>query len=108
MHPSHGSHRFNPKNEEDRQLLEQLKEENSKWSNMIIDVWANRDYKKAQVAQQNNLNYIQLYPESIYEKLSELMGSPEKDNHDPSLRNEEGAETIESSSLIDESEQSRA
>lgn len=61
IHPSHGTHPFNPENEDDIVLLEKLKNENTEWSNMIIDVWSVRDYKKQQIAKENNLNYITIY-----------------------------------------------
>lgn len=60
-HPSHGSHPFNPEDIEDILLLEKLVEENSDWSNMIIDVWTIRDVKKQKYAKDNNLNYLALY-----------------------------------------------
>ena len=61
IHPSHGDHPFNPDDEMDQQLLEQLRSDNTDWSNMIIDVWSNRDYIKRQTAIKNNLNYQVIY-----------------------------------------------
>ena len=49
FHPSHGGHPFNASSEDDLKLLEQLKSENTRWSNMIIDVWTNRDVIKIEV-----------------------------------------------------------
>lgn len=60
-HPSHGTHPFDPNNEEDIKLIEELKTINTPWSNMIVSVWSGRDYKKRMIAEANNLNYIQLY-----------------------------------------------
>lgn len=61
-HPSHNDHPFDKNNKEDLFLLDKLKEENSNWSNMIIDVWTVRDVKKLEIANKNNLNYIVMYP----------------------------------------------
>lgn len=61
IHPSHGDHPFNPDDEMDQKLLEQLRSDNTDWSNMIIDVWSNRDYIKRQTAIKNNLNYQVIY-----------------------------------------------
>lgn len=62
IHPSHNTHPFNPEDKNDIELLEKLIEENTEWSRMIIDVWTVRDYKKQQIAKDNNLNYITIYP----------------------------------------------
>lgn len=60
-HPSHNTHPFNPQDENDIALLEKLKEDNSRWSNMIIDVWTIRDVEKQRIAKENNLNYRVIY-----------------------------------------------
>ena len=66
FHPSHGQHPFDSTNQNDLELLEQLKNKNDDWSNMIIDVWSNRDVKKLDTVKQNKLNYMQIYPECTY------------------------------------------
>ena len=60
-HPSHGEHPYDFDSEEDASLLKFLSEDNSKWSRMIIDVWANRDVKKLQCAKKNKLFYTVIY-----------------------------------------------
>jgi len=61
-HPSHGGHPFDENNSDDLKLLEQLKKDNTDWSNMIIDVWTKRDVQKRNYATLNNLNYEVIYP----------------------------------------------
>ena len=68
-HPSHNKHPFDETNEEDIKLLESLKYENSDWSNMIIDVWCNRDVHKLNTAIKNNLNYKVIYPDNVVKEL---------------------------------------
>lgn len=65
IHPSHFIHQFNPENEEDIVLLEELKNQNTAWSNMIINVWSIRDYNKFQIAKKNNLNLLVIYPDDF-------------------------------------------
>ena len=61
IHPSHGDHLFDENNKEDSKLLEQLKIENSNWSNMIVDVWSRRDVEKYNYVIKNNLNCKFIY-----------------------------------------------
>ena len=60
-HPSHGTHPFDKENPEDLKLLEKLKQDNSRWSQMIIDVWTKRDVNKLNIARKNKLNYKVIY-----------------------------------------------
>ena len=60
-HPSHGPHPFNINDEEDVNMLRELEQQNTSWSNMIIDVWTIRDVNKLLVAKNNNLNYETIY-----------------------------------------------
>lgn len=62
FHPSHGGHPFDENNPNDLLLLEQLKKDNTDWSNMIIEVWATRDVQKRHYAELNNLTYEMIYP----------------------------------------------
>ena len=61
LHPTHGTHPFNPNDYEDIVLLEKLRRDDTEWSNKIIDVWSVRDYNKRQCAIKNNLNYKVIY-----------------------------------------------
>ena len=65
IHPSHGGHPFNIDDEKDLQLKELLEIKNDNWSNMILDVWCNRDVKKLNEAKINKLNYITVYSEDF-------------------------------------------
>lgn len=65
IHPSHGKHSYNEHNEDDLFLAEQLRLKNDKWSNMILDVWCNRDVSKLNQAKENNLNYIPVYSDDF-------------------------------------------
>ena len=60
-HPTHGDHPFDPNNENDLKLLDELKNKNSDWSNAIIETWTIRDVKKFEFARKNNLNYKAIY-----------------------------------------------
>lgn len=61
IHPSHGKHPFNKNSESDMQLMRSLQEKGDDWSNMILDVWCNRDVNKFEQAKNNKLNYIAVY-----------------------------------------------
>ena len=64
IHPSHGDHSFDSNNTDDVLLLEQLKNKNDEWSNMIIDVWTQRDVRKINYARKNNLKYLCIYADN--------------------------------------------
>ena len=46
-------------------LVEHLKSKNDKWSNMILNVWCNRDVNKLNQARANHLNYIPVYSDDF-------------------------------------------
>lgn len=71
-HPTHGPHPFDPTNEEDLKLLEELKNENSDWSNAIINIWTIKDVKKFKFARENKLNYKAIYIKNKKVKKSRL------------------------------------
>lgn len=73
LHPSHYTHPFDEKNNEDKKFLDYLKQQNTQWSNMIIDVWSRRDVEKLQCAISNNLNYKQIYSDYIASHYSDVM-----------------------------------
>lgn len=68
LHPSHGEHPFDPESIEDQRLVEELRAKGDTWSNMIVDVWTERDYNKIKFMKDNNLNYILIYPKDYYRK----------------------------------------
>ena len=77
IHPSHYTHLFDPNNEDDILFLNKLKENNDRWSNMIIDVWSKRDYNKYQCVLKNNLKFISIYSDLVsMTKPCELLETP--------------------------------
>ena len=72
LHPSHYTHPFDDSSKEDLSILHKLKEEDSEWSKMIIDVWSIRDVEKLQCAIRNNLNYKQVYSNYIASRYSDV------------------------------------
>ena len=50
LHPTHGTHPFDPECIEDILLLMELEKQNTQWSKNIINVWTVRDYNKIQTA----------------------------------------------------------
>lgn len=68
LHPTHGTHPFDPERVEDVLLLMELEKQNTQWSKNIINVWAVRDYNKIQTAIKNNLNYKVIYEREYSEK----------------------------------------
>lgn len=72
IHPSHGNHHFDSNNLEDIKLKENLISINDDWSNMILDVWCNRDIKKFDTAHKNSLNYIAVYSNTYEEFINAI------------------------------------
>ena len=64
--PTHMLHPFCEYNEEDVHTLSLLKSNDTKWNRVCIDVWTIRDPMKLNIAKENNLNYIMLYPKDDY------------------------------------------
>lgn len=60
---THGPHPFNDNNKEDLTLLEEWKSKSisSKYYQNAINVWIKRDIKKRMTAQENNLNYLEIF-----------------------------------------------
>lgn len=53
---------FNEKLKEHIELSNKLKQSSKKWEVAKFNTWVCRDVEKQKIAQQNNLNYLQLYP----------------------------------------------
>lgn len=60
-HWTHGNHPFDDKNENDREILNWWKSKNTKFYNLAIDVWTNRDVQKRNVARKNNLKFLEFW-----------------------------------------------
>lgn len=73
LHPSHYTHPYDETCDEDIQFLNYLKQQNTPWSTMIINVWSQRDVAKVQCAIRNNLNYKQIYSNYIASHYSDVM-----------------------------------
>lgn len=71
LHPSHGDNIFDENNEEDLNLLETLRNNKDRWSNMIIHTWHDYDPIKVKIAKQNNLNIKFIYSKEYYSKSKE-------------------------------------
>ena len=74
----HGPHPFNEDNEEDIELLNTLKEEYKKDNTKTqyleaIRIWTEIDPLKINIAKQNNLNYIMLYPNERFDLYSQAI-----------------------------------
>lgn len=63
-HWTHGKHPFDPLNENDINLVKYWKSKNSKFYNIAINVWTDRDVIKRNTAKKNNLNYIEFWSKS--------------------------------------------
>lgn len=60
-HWTHGGHLFNENNQEDIEKLNCWKSKRTKFYNIAIDVWTNRDIIKQNIAKEHNLNYLAIY-----------------------------------------------
>lgn len=62
-HWTHGDHPFDPTNQEDLKILEDmtLKAHNSKFYQVAVDVWSIKDVEKKRFAEENKLNYEVIY-----------------------------------------------
>ena len=44
-----------------------MKSKNTKYYNVAIEVWTKRDVNKRNIAKQNNLNYLEIFSNNIYD-----------------------------------------
>ena len=44
-----------------------MKSKNTKYYNVAIEVWTKRDINKRNIAKQNNLNYLEIFSNNIYD-----------------------------------------
>lgn len=67
-HPTHGLHPFSK--EKDKELYEKLIKSNKPWDKNFLESWTVRDVEKMNIAKENNLNYIVIYPKtSVHENI---------------------------------------
>lgn len=60
-HWTHGTHPFDDKDENDVKILNKWKSKNTKFYNLAIDVWTNRDIQKRNAAKENNLRFLEFW-----------------------------------------------
>lgn len=58
---THGKEPYNENKEEHKKIIEKWKNKNSKFYNMAIEVWTKRDPVKRQIAEKNNLNWLEFF-----------------------------------------------
>ena len=63
----HGFHPFNENNQDDIDRLNYMKSKNTKYYNVAIEVWSKRDVVKRSIAKENNLNYLEIFSNNIYD-----------------------------------------
>ena len=77
-HWTHGQHKFNENDINDKNTLKSWKEKSkhSKFYNSAIDVWTIRDKEKRNTAENNNINYLEIFSNDIniiIKKVKELI-----------------------------------
>lgn len=67
IYATHGKHPFDEISEEDKQLLEELKQKSitSKFYTSYVDMWSVSDVEKRNCAIKNKLNYRMLYRDDL-------------------------------------------
>ena len=71
-HWTHGGHPFDNTNKDDLLLLEQWKLNNTKFYDNAIETWTTRDVLKRETAKKNNLNYLEVFTESVDEIIKKI------------------------------------
>ena len=64
-HWTHGGHPFDSTNNEDQLQLESWKQKGTKFYDNAIETWTKRDVLKRETAKKNNLNYLEVFTESL-------------------------------------------
>ena len=64
-HGGHPGHPFDSTNKDDLLVLEQWKKQNTKFYDIAINVWTERDVLKRETAKKNNLNYLEVFTTNI-------------------------------------------
>ena len=64
-HWTHGGHPFNRFNDKDIEKLNKWKSKNTKFYNNAIKTWTERDVNKRNIAEKNNLNFIEIFSNNI-------------------------------------------
>lgn len=64
-HWTHGGHPFDSTNKDDLLLLEQWKSKNTKFYDIAIKTWTERDVLKREIAKKNKLSYLEIFTNKI-------------------------------------------
>lgn len=64
-HWTHGGHPFDSTNKDDLLLLEQWKSKNTKFYDIAINTWTERDVLKREIAKKNKLSYLEIFTNKI-------------------------------------------
>ena len=70
---THGLHPYNKYDENDINKMNYWKSKNSKFYNIAIKTWTIYDVKKSELAKQNQLNYLEVFPGFDLEQLSDFI-----------------------------------
>lgn len=69
---THGKHRFNPENEDDRKLVEYWRSKGTPFYASAITTWTISDIKKFETAEKNNLKYLAIYSNKLKECVTQF------------------------------------
>ena len=64
-HWTHGGHPFDSTNKDDLLLLEQWESKNTKFYDIAIKTWTERDVLKREIAKKNKLSYLEIFTNKI-------------------------------------------
>lgn len=73
---THGGHPFDKNNNNDIKILHKWISKNTEYYNRAIEVWTKRDVEKRQIAQKNNLNFVEIfskYPDVVIKEVSKIL-----------------------------------
>ena len=73
---THGGHPFDKNNKDDIKILHKWISKNTKYYDNAIEVWTKRDVEKRQIAQRNNLNFVEIfskYPDVVIKEISKIL-----------------------------------
>ena len=73
---THGGHPFDKNNNDDIKILHKWISKNTKYYDNAIEVWTKRDVEKRQIAQINNLNFVEIfskYPDVVIKEVSKIL-----------------------------------
>ena len=69
---THGEHPFDKNNPNDINIVNTWKEKNSPYYNKAIKDWTVRDVNKRNIAKNNNLNFLEIFPQNIEDLIQQF------------------------------------